>query len=57
MIFHYIGSGGYSNEVKLLNDACKALYSNSTLGATGRSIKIEDIEAVSSHPGASRKNF
>ena len=35
---------GYNNGVKLLNDACAAMYSNSSLGAIGRSINITDIE-------------
>ena len=35
---------GYNNGVLLLNNACKAMYSNSSLGAEARSIKIEDIE-------------
>lgn len=37
-------SQGYNNGVKLLNDACNALYGNSSKGIIGRSIKIEDIE-------------
>ncbi len=45
--FYLKGYQGYNNGVLLLNDACKAMYSNSRLGATARSIKIEDIEAVS----------
>ena len=35
---------GYNNGVLLLNNACKAMYSNSYLGATGRSLNIDDIE-------------
>lgn len=42
-------SAGYNNGVLLLNQACKTMYSNSSLGAIGRSIKIEDIEAVSKY--------
>ena len=38
------GYQGYNNAVKLLNDACSALYGNSSKGITARSIKIEDIE-------------
>ena len=46
----YLGNyNGYNNGVLLLNNACKAMYSNSSLGATGRSLKIEDIESVSSY--------
>ena len=43
------GADGYNNGVLLLNNACKAMYSNSGLGAIGRSINIEDIEDVSSY--------
>ena len=46
------GANGYNNGVKLLNDACYTMYSNSTYGAVGRSLDIEDIESVSSYPGA-----
>lgn len=35
---------GYNNRVKLLNDACSALYGDSSKGITARSINIEDIE-------------
>ena len=35
---------GYNNGVKLLNDACSTLYSDSEKGITARSINIEDIE-------------
>ncbi len=43
------GANGYNNGVLLLNNACKAMYSNSSLGATARSIKIEDTEKVSTY--------
>ena len=43
------GANGYNNGVLLLNNACKAMYSNDSLGATGRSIKMEDIERVSTY--------
>ena len=49
--FYLQGANGYNNGVLLLNNACKAMYSNSSLGATGRSLKIEDIESVSSFKG------
>ena len=42
--FTLYGANGYNNGVKLLNDACAAMYSNSSLGATGRSLNIDDIE-------------
>ena len=40
------GAVGYNNGVKILNDICKNCYSNSSIGAVGRSINIEDIENV-----------
>ncbi len=41
----YLGeSQGYNNGVKLLNDACNSLYSDSSKGITARSINREDIE-------------
>ena len=38
------GADGYNNSVKLLNDACSSLYSDSSKGITARSINIDDIE-------------
>ena len=43
------GANGYNNGVKLLNEACKAMYSNQSLGAVARSMDIDDIEAVSKY--------
>ncbi len=40
------GANGYNNGVKLLNDACNILYSNSSVGATGRNAKVEDINGL-----------
>lgn len=41
----YLGQAqGYNNGVKLLNDACNSLYSNTSKGITARSLNIEDIE-------------
>lgn len=40
------GAQGYNNAVKLLNDACSALYGNKEKGITARSINIEDFENV-----------
>ena len=37
---------GYNNCVKMLNDACSNLYSDSSKGITARNIKIEDIESI-----------
>ena len=47
------GANGYNNAVLLLNNMCKELYSNEDLVATGRSIKIEDIEEITEYNGAS----
>ena len=49
--FYLSGANGYNNGVLLLNNACKEMYSNSNLGATGRSLNIDDIEEVSSYNG------
>ena len=43
------GANGYNNGVLLLNNACKAMYSNESLGATGRNLNIDDIERVSTY--------
>ena len=37
------GYVGYNNYETVLKDTCEALYSNTTLGATARSITMEDI--------------
>ena len=47
--FRLQGANGYNNGVLLLNDACKTMYSNSSLGAIGRSIDIDDLEEVSNY--------
>ena len=38
------GNVGYNNYETVLNDTCEALYSNTELGATARSIPMEDID-------------
>ena len=38
------GYVGYNNYERVLNDICKALYSNTNLGAVARSIKMTDID-------------
>ena len=45
------GARGYNNGVYLLNDICKELYSNSSLGVTARSINMEDIESQMNETG------
>ena len=51
------GPRGYNNAVLLLNNACKNMYSNSSLGATGRSLCREDIEHVSNYDRYSYENY
>ncbi len=48
---------GYNNGVYLLNEACRTMYSNSSFGATGRNLNIDDIEAVSSFNKTSYSNY
>ena len=55
--FYLEGANGYNNGVKLLNDACYAMYSNSSLGAVARSVDIDDIEAVSSFDKTSDSDY
>ena len=50
------GALGYNNGVYLLNDICKELYSNSTLGITARSINIEDIENQMNETGCAARD-
>ena len=50
------GALGYNNGVYLLNDICKELYSNSTLGITARSINIEDIESQMNETGIAARD-
>ena len=38
------GYVGYNNYETVLNEACNVLYSNTTLGATARSITMDDID-------------
>ena len=42
--FYFRGALGYNNGVYLLNDIADELYSNDSLGATARSLTIEDVE-------------
>ncbi|MBR3133049.1 MAG: InlB B-repeat-containing protein [Clostridia bacterium] len=52
------GAMGYNNGVKLLNDACSALYSDSSVGATARSINEEDfVEAGGNEWTTARDNY
>ena len=50
------GSTGYNNGVYLLNDICKSRYGNASLGATARSLIIEDIESKMNSTGIVARN-
>ncbi len=49
-------SKGYNNGVYLLNDICKSRYGNASLGATARSLNIEDIESRMNSNGIAARN-
>ena len=53
---HFTGSTGYNNGVYLLNDICKSRYGNASLGATARSLNIEDIESRMNATGIAARN-
>ena len=50
------GATGYNNGVYLLNDICKTRYGNASLGATARSLNIEDIESRMNGAGIAARN-
>ena len=52
----FYGSKGYNNGVYLLNDICKSRYGNASLGATARSLNIEDIESRMNSKGIAARN-
>ena len=52
----FVGSKGYNNGVYLLNDICKSRYGNASLGATARSLTIEDIESKMNSTGIAARN-
>ena len=53
---YFQGSTGYNNGVYLLNDICKSRYGNASLGATARSLTIEDIESKMNSKGIAARN-
>ena len=53
---YFYGSTGYNNVVYLLNDICKSRYGNASLGATARSLNIEDIESRMNATGIAARN-
>lgn len=40
------GGLGYSNGVDLLNDICRSLWSNKSMGATARSLRLTDLNSM-----------
>ena len=52
----FYGATGYNNGVYLLNDICKSRYGNASLGATARSLNIEDIESRMNATGIAARN-
>ena len=55
-LVYFYGSTGYNNGVYLLNDICKSRYGNASLGATARSLNIEDIESRMNSEGIAARN-
>ena len=53
---YFYGSTGYNNGVYVLNDICKSRYGNASLGATARSLTIEDIESRMNGAGIEARN-
>ena len=53
---YFEGALGYNNGVYVLNDLCKMMYSNSTLGVTARSIDLVDIESKMNATGIAARN-
>ena len=53
---YFQGSTGHNNGVYLLNDICKSRYGNASLGATARSLTIEDIESRMNATGIAARN-
>ena len=53
---YFQDSTGYNNGVYLLNDICKSRYGNASLGATARSLTIEDIELKMNSKGIAARN-
>ena len=47
---------GYNNGPYLMNEICKAQYSNKTLGVNARSINLLDIEKHLTSPGITNRN-
>ena len=55
-IVYFRGARGYNNGVLLINDICKSLYSNSSLGIEARSLDLKDIEDQMSEEGIAARD-
>ena len=51
------GANGYNHGVDILNDFCKNMYSNPDLGATARSINVDDINKKTTFNKATYTNY
>ena len=56
---YFAGALGYNNSVYIINDICRELYGNQSLGITGdkiRNLTIEDIENQMNEKGKTARN-
>ena len=54
----FYGARGYNNGVYVMNDICKELYSNNSLGVEARSLDLKDIEGQMNDAGkVARKEY
>ncbi len=52
---YFQGARGYNNGVYVINDICRSLYSNSSLGIEARSLALKDIENKMNDTGKAEK--
>ena len=52
---YFYGARGYNNGVYVMNDLCKELYSNNSLGIEARALDLEDIENQMNSEGKAAK--
>ena len=53
---YFQGARGYNNGVYVINDICKSLYSNNSLGITARSLDLKDIEDKMNATGKAKRD-
>ena len=53
---YFRGARGYNNGVYVINDICKSLYSNNSLGITARSLDLKDIEDKMNATGKAKRD-